>query len=206
MSFVNKFLLGSLIALSLSIAGNAIQYYRTDAKIEHAQSEITIAKNESAFYRTQLAICKAGQDTIHGQGHVDTVKIISKPLFSPVVKSMSTVPIDTTNTQSWVSTVEIDTSKSFGDTCNPVNVRVWAKVWPTGKYDMLIQPSYRPLVIKELETKWEKTISIGAGIVGQKMTAGIGLSVNRGRTGLWLMPTISEKANIGLLSGFSMKF
>jgi hypothetical protein len=145
---------------------------------------------------------------------VDTVKIISKAsgmpaamIYGGMAPDSEVKPnIQTTNAQSWVSTVEIDTSKSFGDTCNPVNVRVWTKVWPTGKYDMLIQPSYRPLVIKELETKWEKTISIGAGIVGQKMTAGIGLSVNRGRTGLWLMPTISEKANIGLLSGFSMKF
>ena len=41
-----------------------------------------------------------------------------------------------------MSYVEIDTFKSFGDTCQPLAVNVWARVWSDGNYRMLIKPKW----------------------------------------------------------------
>lgn len=87
----------------------------------------------------QLSDCQA-QDTIVGVGtvHVDTV-------YKTIVHNIATTDtLCTTDTLKWVSSVEIDTFKNFGDSTNPLGVSVWARVWSDGNYRMLIKPTWNP--------------------------------------------------------------
>jgi hypothetical protein len=207
------------ILFSISGVGNVVQYFKHDAETAKSELALMSAKNGEAFYRLRYELCIASQDTIEGQGHVDTAETIHNAPAVPVATSSQTPPDShgcsqiennhsrTENTQKWVSTVEIDTSKAFGDTCNPMNVRVWARVQSTGKYQMLIQPTYRPINLnQEVKKKWERIIFVGGGRIRQDLAAQIGISLARGQTGLGINGFLTERGGAGLTMGMIYNF
>jgi hypothetical protein len=207
------------ILFSISGVGNVVQYFKHDAETAKSELALMSAKNGEAFYRLRYELCIASQDTIEGQGHVDTAETIHNAPAVPVATSSQTPPDShgcsqiennhsrTENTQKWVSTVEIDTSKAFGEDYNPLSVRVWARVQSTGKYQMLIQPTYRPINLnQEVKERWQIGVFVGGGNVARSLTGMIGLDVSRRRTGLWIGGTLSEGTKIGFLTGLRINF
>lgn len=105
------------------------------------------AKDKTIASLTQQLTDRQANDTIVGVGtvHIDSSQnennhsqIETKGEDKPNLQSKPVV-IETTYVNSYV---EIDTFKNFGDTCNPLSVSVWARVWSDGKYRMLIKPKW----------------------------------------------------------------
>lgn len=143
----------------------------TIAELRQALADTTRA---AAYYKMGWDVCRQNQDTIAGIGeyHVDTVKI---PSNAPAV-AVETLKISTPI----LSYLIIDTTKYFGDTANPLGVRVWGRLYtdpdlkPMNR--LLIQALYPPVLNSSTtvlkKSTWRKGVDICWGDVNKPTIGG----------------------------------
>jgi len=166
------------VGLSLTaclIIGNVWQMYqRSQMKADLLQTQAN-----AETWRQKYLWCEQAQDTIIGVGtlHTDTI-VIQQVKTDTLIQSGQSVTYN--------PYVEIDTSKTFGDSCNPLSVNVWAQVWQNGKYKMLIRPEWNPLIpLKESEIT-QYSLTAAPMLYRGRLGVLAGLSRSKGKNGLFV--------------------